>query len=384
MKTLHTTESYYPEVSGMAEIVRQLSERLVKLGHEVTVATTKSPKRKGEKILNGVHITEFDITGKSAFMIKGNAKKYQDYLKKSSFDIVTNFAAQEWATDLALPILPQIRAKKVFVPTGFSGLYSPLYHDYYKKMKTRMKEYDMNIFLSKNYKDINFARKNNIRKIKVIPNGASKEEFLTKSKINVRKNLGIPDDHFLVLTVGSHTGLKGHSEAIRIFCKARMEKATFLLIGKNTKSLRGCYNQCQLMKSISGKNILIKDLTREETVAAFKAADIFLFTSRVECSPIVLFESLAAKTPFLTTDVGNAREIIKWTKGGKLLPTHINRFGYSRAIVNKSARILESCYNNRPKLSLMGKVGHRAWLKKFTWEKISKEYEKVYQSLLKV
>lgn len=382
MKILHTVESYSPEVSGMAEVVKQLSERLTKLGHEVTVATAKNPQRKGKKIINGVHMVEFDISGKSALKISGDSKKYQEYLKNSSFDIITNFAAQQWATDLMLPILPQIKAKKVFVPTGFSGLYSLLYRDYYKKMKTWIKEYDMNIFLSKKYRDIDFARKNHIRQIKVIPNGASKEEFLAKSKIDIRKKLGIPDDHFLILTVGSHTGLKGHSEAIRIFRKAGMEKSTFLIIGKNTKSIRGCYNQCQLMKSLSGKNILIEDLEREETVAAFKAADIFLFTSRIECSPIVLFESIAAKTPFLTTNVGNSREIIKWTKGGKLLPTRITRFGYSQALINESAKILKYYYNNRSKLSLMGKAGFQAWLKKFTWEKITREYEKVYQSLL--
>ena len=128
---------------------------------------------------------------------------------------------------------------------------------------------------------------------------------------------------------------------------------------------------------------MIKDLTREETVAAFKAADIFLFTSRVECSPLVLFESIAGKTPFLTTDVGNASEIINCTKGGILLPTRIDKSGYSHALINESAKVLIESYNNRIKLSLMGRTGYKNWLKKFTWEKITKDYEKVYLSLLK-
>lgn len=383
MKILHTVESYYPTVSGMAEAVRQISEGLVKLGHEVTVATTKTPKRK-QKIAGGVKIVDFNITGNLVRGISGEKQKYIDYALNSKFDIITNFAAQQWATDIALPILDQIKAKKVFVPTGFSGYYSPLYKNYFKKMKKWMKEYDMNIFLSNSYRDIDFARKNNIKNIKVIPNGASKKEFINKTDINIRKELNVPGDHFLIITVGSHTGLKGHSETIKIFCKAKMEKATLLIIGKHSKITSGCYPLCQLLKSISRKNILIKDLTREQTVAAFKTADIFLFTSRVECSPIVLFESLAAGTPFLTTDVGNAREIIKWTKGGKLLPTRINRLGYSRAQVTQSAKILEDCYHHRSQLSLMGKKGYKAWLKKFTWEKIAKEYESLYKTLVHV
>lgn len=382
MKILHTVESYYPETSGMAEAVRQISEGLVRLGHKVTVATAKMPERK-KKIINGVCLIQFAVSGKAVFGLHGKVEKYRNYLLNSDFDIVTNFAAQQWATDIALPILDQIKAKKVFVPTGFSGLYSPFYRHYYEGMKKWMKEYDVNIFLSEYYRDIDFARKNNIRNLKIIPNGAAKEEFLAKSKINIRKVLGIANDHFLVLNVSSHTGLKGHAEAIKIFCKAKMEKATFLMIGKNTKSIKGCYHQCQLSKFLGGKNILIKDLNREQTVAAFKAANVFLFTSKIECSPLVLFESLAAKTPFLTVDVGNAKEIIKWTKGGYLLPTRFSRFGYSQAKITPSAKILEDYYHHRSQLSLMGKRGYRAWLKNFTWEVVTKEYEKVYQSLLK-
>ena len=41
MKILHTVELYHPSQGGMQEVVKQISERLVKLGHEVTVATTK-------------------------------------------------------------------------------------------------------------------------------------------------------------------------------------------------------------------------------------------------------------------------------------------------------------------------------------------------------
>jgi glycosyltransferase involved in cell wall biosynthesis len=383
MKILHTVESYYPDVNGMSEVVRRLSEGLVALGHDVTVVTGKNIQRKGKKNINGVKIVEFNVSGKSALIIYGNAKKYQNYLTNSTFDIITNFAGQQWATDLMLPILKNIKAKKVFVPTGFSGLYSLIYRNYYKKMKQWMKEYDLNIFLSKNYRDINFARKNKVGKIKVLPNGASKKEFSIYSRVDIRQKLSIPSDHFLILNVSSHTRLKGHADAIKIFEKANLPKTTFLIIGKHPKTFRSCYNQCRLKASLGKKNILIEDLTRKETVAAFKSANLFLFTSKVECSPLVLFECLAGKTPFLSTDVGNAKEIVGWTKGGILLPTKINKLGYSSVQIDGSIKVLKDCYDNRKKLCSTAKAGHKNWQKKFTWEKITKQYEKVYFSLLK-
>ena len=35
MKILHTVEFYHPSIGGMQEVVKQLSERLVLLGHEL-------------------------------------------------------------------------------------------------------------------------------------------------------------------------------------------------------------------------------------------------------------------------------------------------------------------------------------------------------------
>ena len=36
----------------------------------------------------------------------------------------------------------------------------------------------MNVFLSNDYQDINFARENGVKKIILIPNGASEDEFI--------------------------------------------------------------------------------------------------------------------------------------------------------------------------------------------------------------
>jgi glycosyltransferase involved in cell wall biosynthesis len=132
MKILHAVESYYPSVSGAPEVVRHLSERMVKAGHEVTVACRKLPERKSLKH-NGVKIVEFNIRptsdqGMSTVTgLAGETKKYQDFLIRGNWDVIMTYAAQQWSTDLILPILDKIKAKKVIVPCGYSGLYDPMY-----------------------------------------------------------------------------------------------------------------------------------------------------------------------------------------------------------------------------------------------------------------
>lgn len=387
MKILHTVEFYHPSTGGMQEVVKQISERLVKLGHNVTVATGRNENR--VRNINRVEVKSFDISGNMALGLRGNIKEYQDFLLNSDFDVMTNFAAQQWATDIALPLLNKIKAKKVFVPTGFSSLYRPSYSNYFESMKDWMKIYDMNIFLSNNYRDINFARKHGVKKLKVIPNGASEEEFTGTTQMDIRAILGIPVNHFLILHVGSHTGLKGHKEAIKIFKRAKILNTTLLIISNSETS--GCTLKCMarqalfkvsLQQKLSGKNLIIANLERKKTVAAYHEADIFLFPSNVECSPLVLFECMASKTPFLSTDVGNAAEIIEWSKAGILLPTNKKNDGRSVAKIRDSANILESIYNSSDLREEMAGSGFDTWNNRFTWKKISLEYESLYRSLL--
>lgn len=389
MKILHTVESYPPSLGGMQEVVKQLSERLVKLGHEVTVATSANADRT-DSIVNGVNIKEFNISGNMVRGMVGDVAAYQKYVLDSDYDVITNFAAQQWATDALLPIIGQLKMKKVFVPTGFSGLYWPEYKQYFESMKTWIKQYDANVFLSDDYRDINFARECKVKNDILIPNGACAEEFTTSSNIDIRNQLGIPDNHFLILHVGSHTYYKGHGEAIRIFHQAKVTNATLLIVG-NTFSSGGCTKLCNLRKHVFSllpqrlvdrKKVIITELSRADTIAAYHAADLFLFPSNIECSPIVLFECMASKTPFLTTDVGNALEIITWSNAGVALPTIKTDTGYSKADINKSAKVLEEIFKDDDKRNEMRSAGFKAWQDRFTWQKIALDYERLYYDLI--
>lgn len=412
MKILHTVESYLPSRHGMSEVVRQISERLVAAGHEVTVATRADPARL-EKQINGVEIVEFDVSGNITMGIQGEYDRYVRYLLESDFDIVTNFAAQQWATDLALTILPQIQGKKVFVPTGFSALYMPQYRSYFERMKDWLKEYDKVVYLSDDYRDVNLAREINLTNGVLIPNGASEEEFSVKIEPDFKKKLGIPEEDFLILHLSGYIGSKGHLDAIRIFRSAMLKHATLLFVSpdfgakfvefklfsmKNLKSiLKSLVTRNQPLEIVQMalihylqkiglfRNIRFVELTRNEVVQAYKTADLFLFPSNIECSPIVLFECMAAGTPFLVTDVGNSKEIIQWSNGGKLLPTRRSEDGYGLvwALINESSKLLNTIANDKPYLHNLSENGYKSWKNNFTWELISKKYSEMYHNLIK-
>lgn len=387
MKIYHCVESYYPSIGGMQEVVRQISERLAKLGHEVTILTRFDPRRDFSQ-LNGVAIRTFNVSGNSVTAQTAPEREYINFLMGTNYDVVTFFAAQQWATNLALPILSQIRAKKVSVPTGYSGLYSPAFKTYFESMKSWIHGYDMNVYLGETYRDIQFARDNGVSKLCIIPNGAAADEFLPECTVDVRRELGIPEDDFLVLLVGSHTGLKGHPEAIELFLRSQIKKGTLLMIGNDYQAFRISPRRRPLLAARflasrlwGGKRIIFNQFSRLFTVAAYKQADLFLFPSNVECSPIVLFECAASKLPFLATDVGNSKEITDWTRGGEILPTEKDAQGYSHAQIEGSVAMLNALYHDQARRERMGAHAHAVWRREYTWEVIAEKYERMYYNL---
>lgn len=409
MKILHTVQSYLPKRHGMSEVVRQLSERMVELGHEVTVATSFEYNRNCDTI-NGVKVKSFRIHGNIAQGIEGNKDEYQKILLSENFDIITNFAAQQWATDLCLDLLDKIEAKKIFVPTGFSALNNADYREYFNQMKGWVKKYDMNIFLSNNYRDINFARINGVSesKIIVIPNAACEREFKDSNTTFDREKYFIPAHSKIILHIGSYTRFKGHEEALDIYLNAHNDDTVLVFVGQNFKESNWFAKSInfkeaflkvrspgQFLKAINsfnraykvktrdrGKRIFLLQLNREELISLYKEANLFLFPSMIECSPVVLFEAMASKTPFLTTNVGNAKEIETWSNSGKIIPTTFDRWGNGHADIGKATAMLNEMLGNEKELAKMANSGYEAWKKSFTWKEITKQYLEIYKKVL--
>ena len=119
MRILFCCEFYAPSIGGVQEVMRQVAERLVQSGHQVTVATSKLSGRHFES-LNGVQIKEFAVSGNLVRGIFGDEESYRNYVVDGDFEVVMIKAAQQWTFDALWPVLESIKIPKVFIPCGFS------------------------------------------------------------------------------------------------------------------------------------------------------------------------------------------------------------------------------------------------------------------------
>jgi L-malate glycosyltransferase len=421
LRILLACEFFHPSVGGVQEVVRQVAERLVARGHEVTVATSQFAERTSLD-LNGVKIAEFKVSGNLVRGMSGEVAAYRSRVLTGDYDVFMVKAAQQWTFDALLPVLDRVH-NKVFVPCGFSALQEPAYAEYYSEMPTILGKFDHLIFYASNYRDINMARHYGLSNFSIVPNGASEREFGVARDLWFRGRHGIEDGAFVVLTVGTFTGdMKGHRELAKAFSSAHFPDTEAVLIlngnvvaqpsqhgiGAKYRSssaqargvIRRLGSLAQLRKpsapaiqepvqaivdrineAAPAKRAIIADLPRPELVQAYFNSDLFVFASNVEYSPLVLYESAAAGLPFLTVPVGNAVEIAEWTGGGVVCPAPQDERGYTRVVPEVLAEHISRLAADRPSLDALGQAGRRAWSRDFTWEKITDKYEAIFSNV---
>jgi L-malate glycosyltransferase len=381
LKILHCVEFYHPSPGGAQAVVRQVSRELVRRGHEVTVATTRLPHRDFAE-LDGARIEEFDVSGNAVHGLSGEVERYRSFVAEGGFDVVMTYAAQQWTTDALLPVLEEIRCGTVLAPCGFSGLEDPAYAAYFDDLPERLARFDELIFHSDTYQDIQFARGAGLENLNVVPNGAGREEF-ESTESDFRERHRIDPAAPLLLTVGPHNWLKGHALSIEGFRRAEIDGGTLIVIGNKPLRL-GCQWDClrraftTRIRSGGSKRVQILDVPREEVLAAYKAADLFVFGSQVEASPLVLFEAAASGTPFISTAVGNAEEVAEWTGGGVVVPSEREE-GRVKASPDTLAAEVTRLWSDEDARSRLAESGRSRWLAEFTWDRIAERYEEVYE-----
>ncbi len=445
MKILFCCEFYAPSVGGIQEVMRQVAERLVCRGHDVTVATSHLPTRRFQE-LNRVRIVEFDVSGNFVKGVEGEVAQYRRFVSTGDFDVVLINMAQQWTLDALIPVLSEIPSRKVLLPCGFSCFYEPSYAAYFYQMPNILRQFDHLIFHASDYRDIRFAKKHGVKQFSIIPNGASETEFAVEKDPAFRMRLGISDQEWLFLTVGAFTVDKGHIDLLKSYMDCNFNgQASVLLLNANTyiaeaseghskvppvSSGAGVHPQNRATSDIrwnrktgrellsktyrtlssfmtgnkpdhdplpfreeiqsllerlnrpeTTKRVMIMDMPRMELVQAYMNADLFVFASHIEYSPLVLFEAAAAGTAFLSAHVGNAEEIAEWTGAGVIGPSVLDKKGYTRIDSKQfTARWVQLMHDEEGRRE-RGRHGKRNWAARFTWERIARQYETVFQQV---
>lgn len=156
--------------------------------------------------------------------------------------------------------------------------------------------------------------------IAVIPTGVDRRRFAAGDGARFRAAAGIPPDAFVVGSIGRlspEKNLRFLAEAVCAFLAAR-EGARFLVagVGPSETDLLDIVAR----HGMSGRVHFAGILRGARLADAYRALDVFAFASRSETQGMVLAEALAAGVPAVALDAPGVRETLIDGRNGILLP----------------------------------------------------------------
>jgi len=141
-----------------------------------------------------------------------------------------------------------------------------------------------------------------------------------RSRDDVRKELGINSDDFMISVVSRGIPEKGWQEALDAVKKVRMEtkrNVRLVFVGNGPEYERMKNISCDFADFVGFSS---------DIYSYFSAADLALLPSRFkgESFPLVVLEAFAVGTPVIATDIGEFRNMLTTPDGlaGEIIPIH--------------------------------------------------------------
>ena len=325
MKILMLTWEYPPRiVGGIARVVHDLSHRLIKDGHDVTVITYRDGETPYYEDDKGVNVYRVDN-----YMIRPNnfiewimqlnfnmvAKANEIIAKEGKFDVIH---AHDWLVansaktlkhSFDIPIVSTIHATEAGRNSGIHDETQRYINDTEWLLTYESSEVIVNSNFMKGHIQGLFGLP--FEKINVIPNGINLTNFSGIERDYDFRRQYASDNEKIILYMGRLVYEKGVQHLISAMPKilSAYNDAKLIIAGKGgmIDELRA---QAERM-GLGNKVYFTGYLNSKQVQKIYKCADIAVFPSTYEPFGIVALEAMLAGVPTVVSDVGGLNEIVE-------------------------------------------------------------------------
>ncbi len=387
MKILMLTWEYPPRVvGGISRVVYDLSHRLIKDGHEVTVVTYRDGEVPYYEDDKGVKVYRVDN-----YMIQPN--NFIDWILQLNFNMVERASqiiaeqgkfdvihAHDWLVANAaktlkhsfdIPIVATIHATEA---GRNSGIREP--NQKYINDTEWMLTYEANeVIVNSNYMKSEVQRLFGLpfEKINVVPNGVNLNKFTGMDRDYSFRRKYAMDNEKIILFIGRLVYEKGVQNLIAAMPKVldSYHDAKLVIAGKG-----GMLDELKAQADylgISNKVYFAGYMNGKDVERMYKAADISVFPSTYEPFGIVALEGMLAERPIVVSDAGGLGEIVEHRVTGMK-----SYCGNPNSIADS---ILELLFNPE----LCDNIVKNAKMKvkeNYNWQKIAQDTHFTYQKAI--
>lgn len=154
----------------------------------------------------------------------------------------------------------------------------------------------------------------------IIPNGIDRGYFHPIDKLTCRRELDLPVNGRLLVTVAHLGHRKGHHEVIRALADLPNDVKLVIVGGSAQGGTSEKLQAVAMEVGVENRLILTGPQPYERVPLYFNAADVSVLASYREGCPNAVLESLACGTPVVATDVGAVRDILSAPETGRIVP----------------------------------------------------------------
>ena len=387
MKILMLTWEYPPRiVGGIARVVHDLSKRLIKDGHEVTVITYKDgdvPEYENDKGVNVYRIENYMIHPNNFidWIMQMNfnmiAKANELIANGEKFDVIhahdwlVAYAAKTLKQSYNIPLISTIHATEAGRNSGIHDEVQRYINDTEWLLTYESSE----VIVNSNYMKCELQRLFGLpfEKINVVPNGININNFNGIERDYEFRRQYAMDNEKIILYVGRLVYEKGVQNLISAMPKILngYNDSKLVIVGKG-----GMYdelkNQANAM-GIANKVYFTGYLNSKQVQKMYKCADVAVFPSTYEPFGIVALEAMLAGVPAVVSDVGGLDEIINHGIDGMK-----SYAGNSNSIADS---VLALLYDHK----LCANISKNAKSKvkeQFNWNKIAQDTHFIYEKAI--
>ena len=387
MKILMLTWEYPPRiVGGIARVVHDLSKRLIKDGHEVTVVTYKdgdTPAYENDKGVEVYRVENYMIHPNNfidwIMQLNFNliAKATEIIQKEGKFDVIH---AHDWLVANAakalknafdIPIVATIHATEAGRNSGIHDDTQRYINDTEWLLTYEATEVIVNSNYMKNHVQGLFGLP--FDKINVIPNGINLTNFNGVDRDYDFRRQYAMDNEKIILYVGRLVYEKGVQHLISAMPKIleNYHDAKLIIAGKGgmLDELKG---QAEAM-GLSNKVYFTGYLNSKQVQKMYKCADVAVFPSTYEPFGIVALEAMLAGVPTVVSDIGGLNEIVDHGVNGMK-----SYAGNSNSIAESVISLL---YDKQLATNISKKAKQKV-KEEFNWNKIAQDTHYIYEQAI--
>ena len=320
------TDSYFPQLSGVATSIKTLKDALEEQGHNVFIFTTTDPHiKKGT-----VEANIFRFSSVPFISFTDRRVAFRGFFEATKVAREVKLDIVHTQTEFALGMIGKYVAHQLKIPAIHT--YHTMYEDYlhyvlnghllrpyHVKQFTNayLKNMDGVIAPSKRVEALLKRYKVNIP-MRVIPTGVDINSLNRPETVDVRKELDIPDNVPVLLTLSRVAEEKKIDRILNAMPEILDEfPQTRLVIAGDGPDMEVLQEQVERL-TLEDSVIFTGDIPHDDVGSYYKMADLFVSASDTETQGLTYIEALASGTKCVVYDTDYTEHVFDDEEFGKV------------------------------------------------------------------